>query len=461
MLRRLAFLLALVMVTFLGSSNAQWKYAKLFPNNTFDPTPISGSGINNGITVDPMGRIWVNSYRYADSIQTSAGTYIPTECLYCFNPDGTPASFSPIKVLKSKDGSIADTLNYPSMAGSYNYGMASGPDGSIYDISCSVYIFKIDYHDGSLLAQIQNPIPGYTSSLATPMVDASDEVFVTTVLPTSGVGPVAVSGGDLSSVLISVDTSMYGAYSRNVSVTSDGNDVWVHRIKLGSLHYHSNNGTLGPYVLDTNTAFKDLVIESSAWQPNTGLLWVSSGNVTSGMPNPPYRGYAWYGFDMTDRSNPVLKDSILWNEDTGVPGDSIKNDPRPRGIAFSPTGDTAYVGAFNVSGPGAIQMFTFAGSNAINELPPSVPTQYSLSQNYPNPFNPTTKIDYTLKAASKVTLAVYDVLGREVATLVNVYQPAGLHSVSFDASRLSSGIYIYTLKTSNGITITKKMVLMK
>ena len=89
------------------------------------------------------------------------------------------------------------------------------------------------------------------------------------------------------------------------------------------------------------------------------------------------------------------------------------------------------------------------------------PTTFALNQNYPNPFNPTTAISYKLSALSRVTLKVYDVLGREVATLVNdEVQQAGTHEVRFDASRLPSGVYFYTVRFG-GMSLTKKMVLLK
>jgi hypothetical protein len=91
------------------------------------------------------------------------------------------------------------------------------------------------------------------------------------------------------------------------------------------------------------------------------------------------------------------------------------------------------------------------------EITPSV---FSLSQNYPNPFNPTTTIEYQLPASSKVTLKVYDVLGNEVATLLNEEKQAGIYEVMFDASNYSSGVYIYRLQAGSFIEI-KKMVLMK
>ena len=86
--------------------------------------------------------------------------------------------------------------------------------------------------------------------------------------------------------------------------------------------------------------------------------------------------------------------------------------------------------------------------------------EYSLSQNYPNPFNPSTEINYTLAKSGNVTLKVYNLLGSEVATLVNGFMESGKHSVKFDANDITSGIYFYTIKADN-FTSTRKMILMK
>jgi hypothetical protein len=85
---------------------------------------------------------------------------------------------------------------------------------------------------------------------------------------------------------------------------------------------------------------------------------------------------------------------------------------------------------------------------------------FELNQNYPNPFNPTTSITFTLNKKSQVELKVYNVLGSEIATIVNETRAAGKHNVSFDAKDLSSGVYFYQLKTGDQ-TITRKMMLMK
>ena len=86
--------------------------------------------------------------------------------------------------------------------------------------------------------------------------------------------------------------------------------------------------------------------------------------------------------------------------------------------------------------------------------------EYSLEQNYPNPFNPTTHIDYSIKSNGLVTLKVYDMLGTEVASLVNENKEAGNYSIEFNASELPSGIYFYTLISGNFMA-TKKLILLK
>jgi len=88
------------------------------------------------------------------------------------------------------------------------------------------------------------------------------------------------------------------------------------------------------------------------------------------------------------------------------------------------------------------------------------PTEFSLAQNYPNPFNPITAISYQLPMNSFVTLKVYDVLGNEVATLVNEEKSAGVHEVEFNATELGSGVYFYTLKADEFLS-TKKMILLR
>jgi hypothetical protein len=88
------------------------------------------------------------------------------------------------------------------------------------------------------------------------------------------------------------------------------------------------------------------------------------------------------------------------------------------------------------------------------------PASYSLSQNYPNPCNPNSDIRYQISEFRNVRLAVYDLLGREVALLVNEMKPAGMYEVRFDASGLASGVYIYRL-TAGSFVETRKMIVLR
>ncbi len=87
------------------------------------------------------------------------------------------------------------------------------------------------------------------------------------------------------------------------------------------------------------------------------------------------------------------------------------------------------------------------------------PKEFKLEQNFPNPFNPTTTIQYQLPQDAKVTLKVYDILGSEVATLINAEQEAGYYEVNWNASNLASGVYIYRLQTGSFVSVKKMMLL--
>ena len=105
--------------------------------------------------------------------------------------------------------------------------------------------------------------------------------------------------------------------------------------------------------------------------------------------------------------------------------------------------------------------YTYGSGNTVsNENWDNTIEGFSLHQNYPNPFNPSTQISFALPAASEVKLRVFDMLGRNVATLVNSRKAAGIHTVNFDAGNLSSGTYIYRLEAGN-FTKTRKLMLIK
>ena len=140
---------------------------------------------------------------------------------------------------------------------------------------------------------------------------------------------------------------------------------------------------------------------------------------------------------------------------------------RPNGLALSVTGDTLYVNqtlSETSANPNSIRMITGVlnadTSPVANEDGAEVPERFILEQNYPNPFNPATTIRFTLAQPQEVTLTVYDVYDREVATLLDGLRPAGTHEVVFDARALASGSYVYRLQAGSGVA-TKIMTLLK
>ena len=123
-------------------------------------------------------------------------------------------------------------------------------------------------------------------------------------------------------------------------------------------------------------------------------------------------------------------------------------------VSDNASGDTGHVSQY------CVQIFAggmITGTNAVGTI---VPSTYNLNQNYPNPFNPVTKINFDIPKQGFVSLKIYDILGRQVRTLVNEVKAPGSYSVDFNGSELSSGVYFYRME-SNGYTDIKKMLLIK
>ena len=168
---------------------------------------------------------------------------------------------------------------------------------------------------------------------------------------------------------------------------------------------------------------------------------------------------------LTSNSEVIFKPAFGWRyPDTTInlsnsPGD----DYRPL-ISFYHS-DTTYIAVFwthDENGTKDIWMAKAIYAPLIGGVnqPPQVLSNYTLEQNYPNPFNPVTTINYTVASKDFVSIKVYDVLGNEIATLVNGEKPAGSYSVNFNASKLSSGVYFYRMKAGSFVE-TKKLILMK
>jgi hypothetical protein len=163
--------------------------------------------------------------------------------------------------------------------------------------------------------------------------------------------------------------------------------------------------------------------------------------------------YGYYGSSQSVVVNGVGPTSVPWG-------------PGPANLETIPAKAYAIGSEINLSSPAkSVQFVMIESGNTVlsieNERQSVVVDRFALKQNYPNPFNPLTKISYSLPQTSTVSLKVFDVIGREIAHLVNnERKPAGNYEISFDAADLPSGIYFYTLRTERFVE-TKKMTLVK
>ncbi|NLT51936.1 MAG: T9SS type A sorting domain-containing protein [Ignavibacteria bacterium] len=146
-----------------------------------------------------------------------------------------------------------------------------------------------------------------------------------------------------------------------------------------------------------------------------------------------------------------------WLEVGFIEGAGNSNSPKEYSFTDNLT-LTSYSYSFRLKQIDIDGKFTY--SKEITVEAASQPTEFALKQNYPNPFNPTTKIEFSIPAENNVEIKVYNILGMEVATLLNEHKQAGTHNVEFNANALSSGIYFYKISSGNFSAI-KKMTLLR
>ncbi len=415
-----------------------WTFNGYFPDTTFK----GGTG-GHGIAVSPDGKVWAQLYGATDSIKQANGTYGSVRDIYVWNSNGSKASFAPIQTVTV--GGVTDTL------WNSNRGMREDNNGNILFSSFDA-LYRVDYKTGAGMNKFLYPSGTGGQTLTAPAVDAAGDIFVAPVIPAN---PIQIIGTDFSFTGNAVDSTV--GYSRTLEVSPDGNTIYWCGYTNNAVWVFTRSDIFSPYVI-TDTVMKGFQCESIGWNPVNGYLWASSGSNAGGLPNQypgvttSYTYPTWYAWDTKTWT---VKDSIHWNLWTPT------DDARPRGIAFSPDGNTAYVTCFGASTYPAIEKFTNPHPyTAVKNENPGVVTNYTLSQNYPNPFNPSTEINYSVVKPGFVTLKVYDLLGKEVATLVNQNQSSGNFTVNFNANKLASGTYIYQLNV-NGVVISKKMTLLK
>jgi photosystem II stability/assembly factor-like uncharacterized protein len=249
---------------------------------------------------------------------------------------------------------------------------------------------------------------------------------------------IGVIVGDKGTILISADngaswTKINSNTTKNLRSISWANTDYATIVGENGAIYNSTDR--GNTWFPSQSKFKNHFNSVKYVDQNTGVAVGDSGTIIRSTDN----GQTW----IAEQSNTQL--SIM----------SVNFGNASKGITVGEAGTTLYTydGGITWSSRSLIQKqrTTFCQTQ---------PKVLDVKQNYPNPFNPSTQITYVLPCDSKVSLKVYDMIGREVANLVNDFQTAGSHSVTFNANNLSSGIYFYKMTTGD-YSVVKRMMLVK
>ena len=208
------------------------------------------------------------------------------------------------------------------------------------------------------------------------------------------------------------------------------------------------------------------VINNNMWINNSIVAgWTSSALDTVSAGGASFDINAWFiasgGRTYTNNSDVMLTDPFNLADPNFLP---IAGSPALTGAATPPNDDffdptATFAGAFGATDWTA-NWATWPVVSSVDEEYTNIISDFALTQNYPNPFNPSTKVSYSLPQSADVKLTVYNTLGQEVEILVDGFKNAGTYELTWDASNLPSGVYIYTIQSENTF-ITKKMTLLK
>ncbi|MCK4295788.1 MAG: T9SS type A sorting domain-containing protein, partial [Candidatus Marinimicrobia bacterium] len=463
-------LVVLFVLAFVTFTQAGWNHAETVFNFANDDSMLVGgtgsisgewwkSSDPHGVVIDAEGKIWIamhsgygpdqagstefwgRNMADPDSVFMDTCHYKP---LYCFNSDGTPASFSPITMFTFPDGS-KDTLYSESYANGSGKGISLDMDGNVlYTAYSTVYL--INYQTGAGIARF---IPSSLGSMTEAVQDpVNGFIYVGYVVPSNR--PIYMLDGDLDLIGNAVDTTKQ--ITRSLAVKTAGGVTTLYNGTTwsgnGIMTWESADpefeafvpvdtlGNLAEYTVG-DTTYLDVKMWSSS------LDWTPDGNLLVGALRQSWAGplgSQWWIFD-------PVNDEYL--EHFGVPvDDENANAPDgfylaggvngPRGGFFTDA-NTVYTIDFYLR---TLDKWTWTAAIDNDVV---ILDKFALKQNYPNPFNPTTVIPFILEKSSIVRLTIYDMLGREIETLLDNKMNPGNYKINFDATGLASGTYVYRL----------------
>ncbi len=240
-------------------------------------------------------------------------------------------------------------------------------------------------------------------------------------------------------------------------ISTDGGTNWILKnpvFIIGSVLSFNNEfygSTLGMYKLVADTGWAPI---HNGFPSGIGISGGTKSTVSVGS-----KLFTYY-------NDVIVGAKVFTSEDNGNNWSEVGNN-LPSASSYSlnkilaVTPQYLYCYIFSIFSPGNNGVYRYPlQATSLENADNSVPSSFNLSQNYPNPFNPSTTIKFSVPKSSFVTLKVYDVLGKEVAQLVNENLNAGTYNYNFDAAKLTSGVYFYRIQSDN-FTETKKMILTK
>ncbi len=433
-----------------GNSSFPGPYAKITGSVTHGGTgaPVAGAAVQTFIQ---------NASTYADNV-TSVYTYsdgqyelyVPAGTwLLRLDPlDGDPTAYDPTRINEV----LTDIAQIGYDAEWWNTGENNCEDPTL---ATAITVSAGQTASGYDLVTNENCSGGQA-----PVADFSGS-------PTSGTAPLSVNFTDLSSG--NPDTWSWDFGDGGSSTAQNPS------------HTYQNAGSYTVALTAANTYGSDTNTKTNYITVTTGgggaTIHVADITVTYSTHGPNYKGVATVTI-VDQNGSGYANATVSGYFDYEGPSSIISGLTDGSGQVTLQGGNTKNPSAmfcFNVTDVSASGATYDAGSNVVTSACSGtvaasagrpggslsvLPTTFSLQQNVPNPFNPTTNISFTLASASRATLEVFDISGRKVATLADGFMSAGLHTVSWDASRSASGVYFYRLKATD-FTQTRKMVLLK
>jgi len=398
--------------------------------------------------------------RYAPAIGTDGTIYFSgiAGTVYAVNPDGTEKWVTDITVGESEAA--------PAIA----------PDGTIIVTTSMGEVQALNPTDGSVIWNKSDF--GNTSGYSSPAIDANGTIF----LPLGNLRAISSDGIELwqaeasggnSSVAIGADGTIYnGASDTYLYATNpDGTLKWK---------FKTDNEIWGSPVIGFDGVIYIYSTDSYLYavNPDGTLKWKFGGlwNLLSHQTLTPVVGadgtiYIGGGTESFQTKFYALKQdgTVKWELNLDEPLYSLPTITSDGLILVGY--DTQLIaikcesmGLANTSWPKYRNTQDNRGyttiATSVKQIGVKVPSEFVLSQNYPNPFNPSTTIQFALPKQANVKITVYNSIGEEVATLINREMNAGFQSINFDASNLSSGLYLYKIKAGNFVDV-KKMMLLK